>query len=56
MPLDFLFLQTTEEQLDNRVVPAVAFAAHAGHKLVVPAPTVEVITTELGVFNRSSQR
>ena len=53
MPLDFLFLQTTEERLGNRVVPAVALAAHAGYQLVVLVPAVEIIAGKLGGFNWS---
>jgi len=44
---DSFFFQTAEERLGNRIVPTVASAAHAGHELVVLAPTIEVITAKL---------
>jgi hypothetical protein len=48
--LDSLFLQTAEERFANRVVPALSPATHAGHKLVVLAPTIKVITAKLAAL------
>jgi hypothetical protein len=44
---DSLFLQAAEERFSNRIVLAVSPATHAGNQLVVLAPTIEVIATEL---------
>ena len=51
--LDLLLFRAAEERFGNCIVPTVSSAAHAGYQLVVLAPAVEVMTTELGVFNWS---
>jgi len=44
---DSLFFQAAEECFGNRIVPTVARAAHAGHQIVVLAPTIEIIAAAL---------
>lgn len=48
--LDSLLLQVAEEQVPNRVVPAVLAPTHAGHQEVVCAPEAELITAELAAL------
>jgi hypothetical protein len=45
--LDPFFFQATEEGLDDRIVPAVALAAHAWLKVVGPAESPPCIASEL---------
>jgi len=52
MPFDSLLPQAAEKGLGNRIVPKVSPAAHAGHQLVVFAPTVEIVTAKLAVLVR----
>lgn len=49
---DSLLLQAAEERFSDRIVPTVSSATHTGNPLVVLAPTIEVITTELAVLVR----
>ena len=48
--LDSLFLQAAEEGLDDGIVPAVAFAAHARLEAVRPAESAPGVAPELGAL------
>ena len=47
---DSLFLQAAEERFCNRIAPTVPSPAHAGHQMVVLAPTIEIITAKLAAL------
>ena len=56
MPMiDQFTLESSEETLDAGVVPAVAFAAHAGDEAVLIKQTLVACRGILGGFNRSTQ-
>ena len=48
-------LQSREEALHRRIVPALSASAHAAGNSLISQQALEVLTGVLGVFNRSSQ-